>query len=368
MRIHVQKDTLVKALSSIQSATEKKGPPILSHVLIEAESERVKLFATDFDLTLQVSCEAVVDEAGKTTAPARSLFDIAKEFPRDTITLETQEDRLEITAERSSFYLPSLDPSDFPMDQLGEEILYHPCKGDVLKRVIHKTFYAIPLTSNPLSSPGLYFISSPEGTYKFLSCDAFRIARMEVSPEDLGMTFPQEEMLLPRKGVQELLKLAEEGKEVFLGMDRNVFYGRNDVETVVSMRLIEAAFPSFDSIIPPVRSSRAVVPLDAFQQALRRMAIFTNPSWRHVKLTFSPGVLEMAAGNPDIGMGREEIAIEYGGELLRTAFNIKFLSDAVSVVSADAFHFEWTPETEGGFITDPADPSYLALIMPVVSD
>ncbi|MCX7823413.1 MAG: DNA polymerase III subunit beta [Syntrophobacterales bacterium] len=369
MKLQITKEALVKALSSIQSVVEKKGPPILSHVLLEAEDGRLRLFATDFDLTIQVLVDALVMEKGKTTAPARSFLEIAREFPGKEIELVFDHlGRLNISTERAHFQLPSLDVSDFPVDQLEEEVDYSPCNGEILKKSLTKTFYAIPVTASSIGISGLC-LSKDSEDIKFISCDAFRLAKYQVPIEKVGLGFISEEIVIPRKGVQEVIRVIDdaEGNEVFLGIHENVFYAKSD-RMIVSMRLLDATFPAFDAVIPKERPYVAEIPVATFQQVLKRMSVFTNQVLRHVNLFLHEGVLEISAGNPEIGIGREEIPINYGGKASFSAsFNIKYLGDAVNVVSGDIFRFEWSPDMEGGFVTDPEDPGYMAFFMPMVA-
>ncbi|MGC8720550.1 MAG: DNA polymerase III subunit beta [Thermodesulforhabdaceae bacterium] len=371
MKIQIGKEQLVKALSAIQSVVERKGPPILSHVLLQAEEGHLKLFATDFDLSMQILLEANVINGGRTTAPARSFLEVAKEFPGQTLELTSDESgRLNVSTEKAFFQLPSLDPSDFPVDQLENEVVYSTCNAQLLKKAISKTLYAIPLTGSSFSIPGLYISCDSSGMCKFISCDAFRLAKYEAPQSEIGLDFALEEIIIPRKGVQEIIRVAEDAVEnkISLGIHENVFYVKNE-KTTVSMRLMEASFPAFDSVLPPRRPFGVEIPVDLFLQVLKRMAIFTNQTWRHVNLYIAQGVLEISAGNSEIGMGREEIPIPYNENITFSAtFNLKYLSDAVNVVSGSFFRFEWSSEMEGGFITDPEDPGYLAFFMPMVAE
>lgn len=370
MKLQIPKEALVKALSSIQSVVERKGPPILSHVLLQTEGEKLKLFATDFDLAIQILMDATIIEEGRATAPARSFLEIAKEFPGQNVELNLDDSRrLNISAEKANFQLPSLDPSDFPVDQLEGDVNYCSCNAVLLKKSFARTFYAIPTSTSSINISGLH-ISQDSLNVKFVSCDAFRLARYLVPKEELGLDFISEELVIPRKGVQEIIRVIDDsdGKNVFLGIHENVIYAKND-RMIVSIRLLDVAFPAFDSVIPPERPYGVEIPITLFQQVLRRMSIFTNQVWRHVNLSFSDGILEITAGNSEIGVGREEIPIDYDGKApFRAAFNIRYLSEAINVISGDVFRFEWSPEMEGGFITDPEDPGYIAFFMPMVTE
>lgn len=369
MKLQVSKEVLVKALSSVQSVVEKKGLPILSHVLLQAEDGQLRIFATDLDLSIQVTVDATVLDGGKTTAPAKSFLDIAKEFPYQEVELDSDNTgRLNITAERASFQLPSLDPGEFPIDQLEGDVNYCPCNAELLRKSLTKTFYAIPTTSSSISIPGLCISKDAKQNIRFISCDAFRLARYQVPQNEIGLEFIPGEIVIPRKGIQEIIRVIDSANEgnVYLGLHENVFYAKNE-RMIVSIKLLDASFPDFDALIPPERPCSVEIPIAQFQQVLKRMAVFTNQIWKHVNLSFSKEVLEISAGNPEIGTGREEIPINYDGKIpFSAAFNIRYLSEAINVISGDVFRFEWSPDIDAGFITDPQDPGYIAFFLPMV--
>jgi DNA polymerase III subunit beta len=83
MRATIERATLLKSLSHVQSVVERRNTiPILSNVLIEAnESGAIKLTATDLDLQIVETFSADVEVAGATTVSAHTLFEIARKLP-----------------------------------------------------------------------------------------------------------------------------------------------------------------------------------------------------------------------------------------------------------------------------------------------
>ena len=79
MRATIERATLLKSLSHVQSVVERRNTiPILSNVLLEATADgTIRLMATDLDLQINESLEAVsVDVPGATTP--RHLVCIAR--------------------------------------------------------------------------------------------------------------------------------------------------------------------------------------------------------------------------------------------------------------------------------------------------
>ena len=65
MEILVRRNDLVKELHLVQGIVERKNSiPILSNVLVEAEGDRLRISATDLDVSLRCGCGAQVVKEG----------------------------------------------------------------------------------------------------------------------------------------------------------------------------------------------------------------------------------------------------------------------------------------------------------------
>ena len=65
MKFTVQRDALAGELQILQGIAEKrKTIPVLSHILISAESDHLALVATDLEVSLSTRCDAVTSGAG----------------------------------------------------------------------------------------------------------------------------------------------------------------------------------------------------------------------------------------------------------------------------------------------------------------
>src|SRR3546814_1861781 len=84
MKATIERAILLKGLSHVQSVVERLNTiPILSHVLIEARVDGTPLLmATAFDLQIDESVAAAVDQLRATTVSVHTLFDIARKLPQ----------------------------------------------------------------------------------------------------------------------------------------------------------------------------------------------------------------------------------------------------------------------------------------------
>jgi len=72
MKFTVEKNTLLKSLSHVQSIVEKKNTlPILSNILLDAKENSLILSATDMDISITEKLNCNIIEEGSTTVSAQ---------------------------------------------------------------------------------------------------------------------------------------------------------------------------------------------------------------------------------------------------------------------------------------------------------
>ena len=82
MKISVEKSSIFKSLSYVQSIVEKKNTiPVLSNVLIQAKDNNLILSATDMDISITAQLNCNVIEEGFVTVSAHTLYDIIRKLP-----------------------------------------------------------------------------------------------------------------------------------------------------------------------------------------------------------------------------------------------------------------------------------------------
>jgi DNA polymerase III subunit beta len=368
MKLRVEKTALIQVLQKIYSITEKKtGLPILSNALVKtSEHQTVELSATDLELSVWTQVEATVEEPGATTVSARKLLDIVREVPQEYVTLESLPNyRLSITAGRSHFELPTIAPEDFPHVNLYEGIDLSSCDVGVLTKALTKTMYGIPAEEDPFSIAGLYWHPVEDGQMRFVSSDGHRLAYYQVPERALPALAVGDGVIIPRKGVQEILRILEKESEASLGLHENCLIVKTS-NTLLSVQLLEGEFPEYQVIIPEERPFSFSIESDVLFHALKRVAVLTNQKWRHVRFIVSEGTLELESGNPEGGNANDLLDIDYRGETFSVAFNVRYILEAIQAVESPQIRFEWVDEFHGGVFLGTEDGGYLGLIMPMV--
>ena len=134
--------------------------------------------------------------------------------------------------------------------------------------------------------------------------------------------------------------------------------------------LIDARFPDYKVVIPPDNPYRLIVNKDDFQNALRRVNVFSNKSTNQVALNITGSELQMAAQDVDFSFeGNERMNCQYDGEDLAIAFNAKFLIEMLNAADTEDIRLELSTPTKAGLVkpSEQAEGEELMmLIMPLM--
>ncbi|KAI9428456.1 hypothetical protein F5148DRAFT_1296846 [Russula earlei] len=116
-------------------------------------------------------------------------------------------------------------------------------------------------------------------------------------------------------------------------------------------RLIDARFPDYKVVIPTDNPYKLIVSKADFQNALRRVSVFSNKSTNQVALSITGSELQMAAQDVDFSFeGNERMSCQYDGEDLQIAFNAKFLIEMLNAADTNEVKVELSTSTKAGII------------------
>src|SRR5688500_7248951 len=205
MEFSVGKSDLVRELGLSQGVVEKKTTiPILSNILLEAEGDRLTLTATDRELGIRCSCAAKVARPGSGTIPAKKLLDYVRLLPDSDIQVKFGDNQwASLVCGRSRTRIAGMSRESFPeLPEMPEPLATIP--AGLMTSLIGRTIFAISAEESRFTLNGALMVVKPEGL-TMVATDGHRLSLAE-STADLGGAGSYR-ALLPRKAMQELLKL-----------------------------------------------------------------------------------------------------------------------------------------------------------------
>lgn len=372
MKLSIAKSEFQRGLTRIQSIVEKRNTmPILANVLLSTSGEGKKatleLAATDLEVGIRGIYEAEVHETGAITASAKKLYEIVRELPEETIHIDVAENSyLMIRCARAEFNLAGNSAEEYPdLPSFSPEKTVR-VQAIVLGQMIERSIYAASVDETRYNLNGVYLeVMKESGKLRMVATDGHRLGYVDraLGVEVAGLSSG---VIIPRKGLAELKRLVDEddADEIEIGFDESSGLARKGDVTLV-MRLIEGEFPNYSQVIPKEAEHRFVLPTEILAQALRRVGLFSAERSGAVRLDLTENKLKLSSNNPDLGEAREEIDVDYAGDEISIAFNVRYLMDCLAVMSAKEVQLSFQDALSPAQVVPADDPDTLAVVMPM---
>ncbi|MDU3717416.1 MAG: DNA polymerase III subunit beta, partial [Klebsiella michiganensis] len=199
MKFTVEREHLLKPLQQVSGPLGGRPTlPILGNLLLQV---------TDGALSLRVAL-IQPHEAGATTVPARKFFDICRGLPEGAeIAVQLEGERMLVRSGRSRFSLSTLPAADFPnLDDWQSEVEFTLPQA-TMKRLIEATQFSMAHQDVRYYLNGMLF--ETEGSeLRTVATDGHRLAVCSMPLEE---SLPNHSVIVPRKGVIELMRMLDGG-------------------------------------------------------------------------------------------------------------------------------------------------------------
>ncbi len=305
-----------------------------SHFLLEADGFELRITATDLEIAARAVCPVKVKTKGAAVIPALRFFDIVRSAPDGEIRCRALENHwAQVTYEQSSFKLVGLAKNDFPKLPDAPKAVAN-VAADVLADCVEKTSFAMSADESRYVLNAAILKLRPDGV-TMAATDGHRLALVERKIETPGLK-QEIPLLVPRKALTSLRRLAEEGDEgahVELSQDESHLFFAVGPRLLVT-RQLTGQFPNYESVLP--KDNGKVVELDreAFEAVIRRVALLADDRLHGIRLGLAKNKIEVSAASPEYGEAKEFFEAQYGQEDMQIGFNAEYVLDFLGAVGA----------------------------------
>jgi len=372
MKITVLQENLKHGLSIVSRATSPRATlPVLGNILIATENGRLRLAATDLELSITGWIGASIEQEGATTVPARTFFDLVGTLPPDAISLDYDDatSTMKLSCDKSKTQLKCIHAEEFPPIALrasgtptfendGFEI-----ETKCLLEMIRQTAFS---ASRDIARPVLtgVLITIAEDRITLASADGFRL-----SEHKARLSSPVAEpvsALVPAKSLNELAHILKnkDGLVTIAFANGRVAFRTPDIE--LATQLIEGEFPDYHQIIPEEHTTRMVVPTDALRKACQQAGVFARNDSLVATLDIREEIVEVSAQADELGSSRTQVAVVTEGPGMHIAFNTHYLQDALAVIQTPSVALEISDPVKPGTIRPVGEEgNFLHVLMPM---
>lgn len=334
MRFSLTREVLLKPLQQVISVVEKRQTmPVLSNLLVVLREGTLSLTATDLEVEMVSRVACADGEEGSTTIPARKFYEIVRALPDGVqVNVSVSGDRIAVNAGRSRYSLAGLSADEYPSTDEAEVVERFRLSEGALKKAFDCTAFAMAQQDVRFYLNGL-LLDVDGDRLRCVATDGHRLALSEA--ELVAGPEVKRQLIVPRKGVLELLRLLEgSDREIELEVGRSHIRLRRD-DVSFSSKLIDGRFPDYEAVIPLGADKEVLVERDVFRAALQRAVILSNEKYRGVRLEVEPGVLRVVAHNPEQEEAVEEVEAETAISGLSIGFNASYLLEALGALSEE---------------------------------
>jgi DNA polymerase-3 subunit beta len=332
---------------------------------VETGDGRLRVSATDLDVSLCGGCAAQVVRAGAVTLAAKKLYEVVRSLPESDVRIEVQPDAwATIECERVVFKMAGLPREDFPTLPEARPGKTIDIPADVLQTLIQRTGFAMTAEDARYYLAGALLVLE-SGAAAMVATDGHRLAyaQRQVS---LKVAEPVK-LLVPRKAITELGHLLEGEEAVgFQRADGHLMFSAGG--RTLASKLVEAQFPAYEKVITVTGDKKLRLAREALQSAIRRVSLLSSERNRAIKVALDEGRLELSASSPELGEARESVPVPYEGEAVEVGFNAQYLLDFLAVVGTEEVLVELRDAESQGLMR-PGSPvegdDYRYIVMPM---
>lgn len=364
MKVQVARDQIEKYGGQTERIAGKNPAfPILAGLRIEAAKNVLILRTTNLELGIEVEIEGKVEEDGVVVVSAGTFFQTLRSSGgKDVVTLETKGGSLSVSGSSGEAKLKTFTPEEFPtLPPLPNSSALTVKKEDLLKG-LRSVWYS---ASTSLIKPELasVYVYEEGGNVVCVATDSFRLGEKMVPLKNKAVIPP---FLIPSRNIPEIIRIFEQApEEVSLRVTEHQL-SVSFPGTYLTSRLVQGTFPDYRQIIPKTSATEAVLLREDFQNALKKMGIFSD-KFNQIRFTIQPKKkkITLFAKNEEVGEVTESLDASLTGEDLEISFNMRYLVDVLQSVSGDSLSLSFSGFGKPLVIRSVSDNSFLYLVMPM---
>ncbi len=340
MKIQVKQTDLSGGLNLVSAAVRNRVLPVLANVLLAVEDDRLRLYATDLEMSVACSIEpAHIEKAGSISVPARTFADLVATLPGGesvSLELDSETQTLLVSCGDSRTKIKGIDANEFPPfpEAVGSPSVR--VTAAALKKAIRQTAFAASKDESRPILAGVLLEASGDNNLTLTAADGYRLSRRQV---EANVVLPGK-AVVPVRALNILAKSVSDDAEISIWIAANqVIFAASGIR--VAAQVIDGNYPDVTTILDMPTPTTVSAPRDALVAACRQALVVAREGSYALRLRIEPGngngdsgKLHLEAEAAGIGRSESHVEGEVTGESVRLGVNAAFLLDAISCTEA----------------------------------
>lgn len=364
MKIYCSRSDLNKALSNVSHSVPSRTTSfILEGILVEINTDEMKLTATDTTITIESVIKADCEDKCSFVVPAKLFSSIIAKLPEDEVLIEynKEKNKINIKCGGSNAELVCFEADEFPKVKLdeGKDVIL--LSKESVKKIIKKTAFSASTDDFNGILTGV-LLEIKEGNMKMVAVDPFRIATY-VIPVD---TDKEVSVIIPAKLANDVSKIISDDGEDSISIeiiDKKVVFVFDNNKVVINT--FSGKYIDYERILNKEGSINVRVQRDALLRSIDRASLLTSAQNNNlIKFNIEEDIILLKSLSEE-GNIEEKIEIIKDGEDILIGLNSKYLKDVLSAVEDEEIVINFKDQISPCIIKPLKGDKYKYLVLPI---
>lgn len=367
MKANVLQEDFYTTLTTVSRFVANKATlPILSNILLKTDKTKLRICATNLEMSIMVSIGAKIEEEGEIAIPARTLVDVVANLKGGPLSLESSKEQLVLSSSSAESVLTGINTADFPAipNEIPADAIKLPLKEAIA--AISSVLFSVSTEEVRPVLTGVLFMSNAAGV-RIVSSDGFRLSIKDTSLR--GVSF-EKNIIVPKSVLAEIARLGKDETSVLElslnGPSNQIVFGLSGA--VISSRIIDGTFPDFNKIMPTSTNLKVAVDKLELMRCVRLASVFARDVSNVVSFHFDNASIVVSSQSGKSGTQKAVVDAKVDGDVQSVneiSYNFRFLEDFLGAIKGDEVAMEFVDKEKPGLFKDTSDPSFVHIIMPV---
>lgn len=364
MKIYCSRNELNKALNNVShSIPVRTTSNILEGILVNVADNKMKLTATDTNITIETVINVQCEESCEFVVPARLFAAIISKLPDEDIMLDFNNDnnKLNIKCAGSSSEIICFRGDEYPKIKIneGKNVIY--LSKEEIKTLIKKTAFSASTDDINLILTGV-LLEIKDGSMRMVGVDPFRIATYKIDVKESQDV----RVIIPAKLINETAKIMDvegDDKLSFEIVDNKVVMAFDNNK--VTINTFSGKFIDFERLLSRTGNINIRVKRDDLLKSTERASLLASVQNNNlIRFNIQKDMMYITSLNEE-GNIEEKVEIINDGEDLNIGINSKYLKDALSVIDEEEIMINFKDSISPCIISPLKGDKYNYLILPI---
>lgn len=335
MKFNVSSKALYAATSAVSKVINSKNAlAILDNFLIELDGEVLHITGSDAENALTSRLKVADSEgSGRLCLGARRLVELLKEMPDQGVSVDINDDTLEVQLTYASghYSFVGISADQYPQFKAAEteaEPISFSIATEQLITGLDNTMFAVSTDEYRMIMQGVYLDIKPDSV-TFVATDTRKLVRYIDRRTAPGVTGS---CIIPVKPATIIKNVFAKDESLNITMTSRSATVESDNFTF-QCTFLNGNYPDYNRVIPRNNSLVLTVDRVALLNAVRRVGIFVELDGGLEKFRITPECILLKSNDPNLcTSAREQVPCSFTGQELTIGFSANFLVEILNTL------------------------------------